>query len=253
MRRIFAYSISLLLWFALSHIDCQAQDTIPIPLKIRIGLEVSGPAIYFSDKNILNAEGYVSVDLNEKRSIMLSAGYLNYKYSQYNYTYLSNGIFIRTGIDLNLLKPDKSLGKYWAGIGFRYGLSRFSSEVPFYQKTDYWGTISSSINKQTNWGHFFELSPGVRAEIFKNFSMGWSVSLRMLIYNGAGKDLRPIYFPGFGNGTKKVSTGISYFIVWSIPYKKINAIIKKEIPEEEEDTNDTGTTTNKQQGTGIRQ
>jgi hypothetical protein len=253
MSRISAYSISLLLLLSCSLIRVHAQDTILIPLKIRIGLELSGPIIYYTDKNILNTEGNVSVDLDEKKSFIVAAGYLDYSYSQYNYTYLNNGFFIRTGIDFNLLKPDKALGKYWAGIGLRYGLSRFNSEVPIYEKGNYWGTTTAAIAKQTNWGHFFEISPGVRAEIFHNISIGWSVSLRFLLHTNTGKDLKPIYFPGFGNGTKTLSTGISYFIVWNIPYKKIKAVIKKEAPEEPEDKGDTGTTGTKQQGTGIRQ
>jgi hypothetical protein len=158
-------------------------------------------------------------------------------------------MFVRTGLDFNLLKPDKAFGKYWAGIGLRYGLSVFNSEVPSFQQENYWGTTSSSIAQKTNWGHFIEASPGVRAEVFRNFSMGWTISLRMLIYTGTGKDLRPIYFPGFGNGGKTFSAGLNYFIVWNIPYKKINVIIKKEVPEE---TEDTGTTGNGQQTTGIR-
>lgn len=124
MRRISAYFISLLLIFFSSLLQALAQDTILIPLKIKIGLEVSGPAIYFSEKNILNTEGYVSVDINEKYSAVLGGGFLNYKYSQYNYEYLNKGIFILAGVDINLLKPEKSMGKYWAGIGLRYGLSR---------------------------------------------------------------------------------------------------------------------------------
>jgi hypothetical protein len=252
MRRTSAYFISLLLILFSSLLQALAQDTILIPLKIKIGLEVSGPAIYFSEKNILNAEGYVSVDMNEKYSAVLGGGFLNYKYSQYNYEYLNNGIFILAGVDINLLKPEKSMGKYWAGIGLRYGLSRFSWEVPSFTQENKWGTTSSSIAKQTNWGHFLQISPGVRAEMFKNFSMGWSVSLRMLLYTGTGKDLRPIFFPGFGNGAKTITTGLNYFIVWNIPYKKINVIRKKEVPEETEETKNPGETGNRQQSPGIR-
>jgi hypothetical protein len=250
MRRTYAYFISLLLILISSLLQIHAQDTILIPLKIKVGIEVTGPAIYLSEKNILNVEGYISADINEKASVVLGAGYLNYKHSQYNYEYLNKGIFIRTGVDFNLLKPEKSLGKYWAGIGLRYGISNFNSEVPSFQQETYWDTTSFSIAKKTNWGHFIEVSPGVRAEVFKNFSIGWTISLRMLLYASTGKDLRSIYFPGFGNGGKTVSTGLNYFIVWNIPYKKINAIIKKEVPEE---TEDTGETDNGQQGTGIRQ
>jgi hypothetical protein len=66
----------------------------------------------------------------------------------------------------------------------------------------------------------------------------------MLLYSGTGKDLKSIYLPGFGDGTKTISTGLSYFIVWNIPYKKINVIQKKEVKEEtdeDEDTNTNGT------------
>jgi hypothetical protein len=83
-----------------SSIQVKAQDTIPITLKIKVGIEVSGPAIYYTDKNILNAEGYVSVDLNEKRSAFLALGYLNYKYSQYNYSYINKGSFVKIGMIL---------------------------------------------------------------------------------------------------------------------------------------------------------
>ncbi len=250
MRRTFAYFISLLLIFFSSLDPIHAQDTILFPLTIKVGFEVSGPVNYLIEKNNLSVEGYISTDINEKAALVVNGGYLNYKYSQYNYNYLNNGTFIKTGVDFNLLKPEKSMGKYWAGIGLRYGLSHFTSEYPSYKHENYWGTVSSSISKMTNWGHFLEVSPGVRAEIFKNFSIGWTISLRMLLYTDTGKDLRPIYFPGYGNVGKTINTGLSYFIVWNIPYKKINVIIKKEVPEEPEDT---GTTGPGQQSTVIRQ
>jgi hypothetical protein len=156
---------------------------------------------------------------------------------------------VRAGVDFNLLSPDKAMGKYWVGIGLRYGLSRFTSEYPTFYKENYWGVTSSSVAKKTDWGHFLEVAPGVRAEILGNISIGWTISLRLLLYTSTGKDFRPIYFPGFGNGGKTVAAGLNYFIVWNIPYKKINVIIKKEVPEE---TEDTGTSGNRQQGTGIR-
>jgi Domain of unknown function (DUF6048) len=261
MLRIFVYSISLLFLSGCILPGANAQDTIPIPLKIKIGLEVSGPAIYYTDKNILNEEGYVSVDLNEKRSVFFAAGYSDYKYSQYNYSYRNHGSFVRLGMDFNLLKADKSLGKYWAGIGLRYGLSRFTTEVPFLEKDNYWGSYITSLGRKTNWAHFVEVSPGVRAELLNHFSIGWAISLRALVYSGTGKNLKPVYFPGFGNGTKTIATGLSYFIVWNIPYKRINAIMKKEAKQEEDNT-DTDTDNsnktnnasgNKTQGNSIRQ
>jgi hypothetical protein len=264
MWKTFAYFISLLFFLNFSLIQVKSQDTISVPLKVRAGIEVSGPAIYYSDKNILNAEGYFSVDLNEKRSVILDAGYLNFKYSQYNYSYLNKGSYLRLGMEFNLLKPDKSQGRYWAGIGLRYGLSRFTSVIPSFQKTDYWGITTSSIAQKTNWGHFLEVAPCVRTEIFNHLSIGWTVSLRLLLYSGTGKDLRPVYLPGFGDGTKTITTGMNYFIVWNIPYKKIQVILKKEVKEETDEDSDTDTNSttgnksikstsgNRQQGTIIK-
>ncbi|HUX55936.1 MAG TPA: DUF6048 family protein [Bacteroidales bacterium] len=236
MRRIFIFFTSLLLILSGTIDQVQAQDTLLIPLKIKVGLEASGPAIYVSDKNILNTEGYIAADLNEKVAGVIGAGYLSYKYSQYNYEYLNKGIFVKAGADFNLLKPEKSLGKYWAGIGLRYGISVFNSEIPSFKHENAWGTRISSVENMRDWGHFIEVSPGVRAEIFRNISIGWTVNIRKLLFLGTGKDLRPVYFPGYGNGSKSFSTGLSYFLVWNIPFKKIKVITKPEVPEESDDT-----------------
>jgi hypothetical protein len=240
MRRIYAYIISVLFTLISMTNPLVAQDTIDFPLKLKIGFEVSGPVEYYTNKNILKTEGFISADLDEKRTVILSAGFVNYKYSQYNYDYLNKGYFLRTGVDFNLLNPEKSQGRYWAGIGFHYGLSRFTSETPSFSQDNYWGTTAGSIPNRSSWGHFLEATPGIKTEIFKNVSIGWSISLRMLLYSGTGKDLRPIYFPGYGSGGKKTSTEISYWLTWNIPFKKIRIITRKPAPEETDEEGDNG-------------
>ncbi|TFG44177.1 MAG: hypothetical protein E4H43_00745 [Bacteroidia bacterium] len=231
MRRISGYFFSLLL--VLQAGSLFAQDTVLFPLKIRAGFDIAGPGIYLSDRNNLNLEGFFSFDKSEKMAFVMEAGYLNYKYSQYNYDYTSKGAFARLGVDFNLLKPEVSLGKYWAGIGLRYGVSLFNSETPSFEYENYWGTVVSSIPPKKAMGHFIEVAPGVKTEIFRNFSMGWTIRLKLLITGGGGKDLRPIYFPGYGNGGRKTTAGISYFLTWNIPYKTKTVITKPEDVEEE--------------------
>jgi len=264
MTRTYLYIISLPVIFycfprtinAQEQKNEEIQDSVTIPLKIRAGIEVSGPVIYFTDKNILNTEGNLSVDLNEKLGVFFGAGYSNYKYSQYNYEYLNKGIFFKAGIDYNLLKPQVSMGKYWAGIGIRYGLSFFTSETPSFRHENYWGTTNSSLDPETSMGHYVELSPGFRAELFRNFTIGWSISLRKLIYPGIRRDIRPIYFAGYGQGGGSFSAGIGYFISWNIPFKKIRVPIKQEEPEEpleeEEETSGNRTNTESQSLGGNR-
>jgi hypothetical protein len=178
-------------------------------------------------------EGYVSFDKSEKMAYVMEVGYSDYKFSQYNYDYTSKGVFARLGVDFNLLKPEVSLGRYWAGIGLRYGISLFSSATPSFQQDNYWGSVTSSIPSKKTMGHFIEVAPGVKTEIFRNFSIGWTIRLKLLISGGGGRDLRPIYLPGYGNGGKQSAAGISYFITWNIPYKTKTVITKPEVIEEE--------------------
>jgi hypothetical protein len=219
MRKISAYIISIVLTMATGFL-ASAQDTIPVIYKIKVGADLFGPVYYIFDHNNLTVEGFISVDIDTNKAVVLETGYKNYKYSQYNYDYLSKGVFFRAGIDFNLLKPPVSEGRYYAGIGLRYGLSIFTDKVPYLKYDNYWGTATDSVPSSTHAAHFVEVSPGLRTELFKNFSIGFTVRLRFLIYSGTSPDLKPIDIPGYGNGTKRFSPGLNYYIIWSIPYKR---------------------------------
>ncbi|MBG0859080.1 MAG: hypothetical protein IQL11_06215, partial [Bacteroidales bacterium] len=108
MWKISVYIISLLILCSPDLLLAQEQpeDSVTIPLKIKAGIDVIGPVIYLTDRNILNTEGFVAVDLNEKYALYAGGGYSDFKYSQYNYSYISRGIYFKVGIDINLLKPE---------------------------------------------------------------------------------------------------------------------------------------------------
>lgn len=237
MKRISAYIISILLLSALS-VTSRGQDTVDVPLKIRVGFEAIGPATYFIDKKTLNFEGNVTIDLSEKMSVMAGGGHTNYSYSQYNYDYTAKGTFIKAGVDFNLMGVEKARGKYFGGVGFHYGLSISSFEVPSFMTQNYWGTVTSSIPETSGSAHFLEITPGVRTEVLRNLSMGWTINIRWLFYKTMKSDLKPLYLPGFGNAGTNLSTGISYFITFNIPYKNKRVIVLPPPPEEpEEETN----------------
>lgn len=219
MRRISAYSISAV--FILLTLYTRAQDTISFPLKIKVGADLVGPVIYLSEKNTMSLEGFVSVDRDTSKAYVMEAGYLSFRYNQYNYSYKSSGGFIKLGVDFNLLSPFVGQGRYYAGLGLRYGLGIFRAEVPYLEHENYWGTATGTVPASVHMAHFIEVSPGARAELFNNLYIGWAVRLRLLVHSGAGKDVKAIYIPGFGNGSKSFSPGINYFLIWSIPYKHL--------------------------------
>ncbi len=218
MQRTYVYFSSLLLLATFSVVS--GQDSIPVPRNIKIGADIYGPLFHVYNNKTLTIEGFISVDVDTNKAVVFEAGYTNYEFSQYNYDYLNHGMFFRAGMDLNMLKPETALGKYYAGVGLKYGLSIFNSQTPFLKQDNYWGTTTGSVATSTNMAHFIEASPGIRCEFFKHFEMGWTVRLRFLIYSNTGKNLKAVYIPGFGNGAKIFSPGINYFLMWSIPYKK---------------------------------
>jgi hypothetical protein len=251
MKKISVYIISLAAALislpVIGQKTVQPIDSVDVPLKVRAGLEISGPVIYLTDKSIMNLEVSVTGDINEKMSVYLGGGYSDYRYSQYNYSFFTKGTFYKAGLDFNLLRPEMSEGKYWAGIGFHYGLSRFTYETPTLKHDNYWGSVSTSLPEQTNWAHYLEVSGGFKAEVFRNFSIGWLVNIRKLLYTGAAEDLRPIYYPGYGAGGRSLTYGLTYFISYNFPFKKIRVAIKPdpvEEPDEDAENVDTGNTRN---------
>jgi hypothetical protein len=219
MKRISVYFISILIIICAHPVS--AQDSIRVPLNIRVGIDLFGPTYYLINPDNLTIEGYAAYEYNSKNSFVFESGYQKFRYSQYNYEYLSDGIFFRAGIDFNLLDPFLAEGKYYAGIGLRYGLSIYNQEVPAFKHDNYWGTGTGSIPSSGHIAHFVEVNPGVRTEIFKNVSIGWNLRLRILIYSGTDKDMKAVSIPGFGNGTKSFSPGINYYIVFNFPYKSV--------------------------------
>jgi hypothetical protein len=224
MKIILKFFISGFLWVIV--VSVSAQDTLNIPLNLRFGIDIANPVISMIKKDISGWEGFVSMDINEKIAGVIEAGNLDFKYSQYNYNYSSNGTFFRMGIDVNSMKPKTALGKYYAGIGLRYGISFFNQEVTGLTHENYWGIATTDINSEKYSAHFIEVLPGIRSEIIKNFSMGWSIKLRMMMYSSTGKDLRPAFLPGFGNGGKTFSQGFNYYLIWQIHYKNKTVVTK---------------------------
>jgi hypothetical protein len=217
--RISGFSISLLL------IACTfpafSQDSIKVPLSIRGGIDIYGPIYNYYHPENRNIEGYLSFDPDLKKTYVLETGYQDFTYSQNNYKFSSNGVFLRLGADFNIIKPFQTEGKYFAGVGLRYGMSLYNTQVPSFSHDNYWGTAASSISTSSHLAHFIEADPGIRTQVMKYVSIGFYVKLRIMIYRGGSKDLKPVNIPGFGNGTKTFSPGINYYISFSIPYKSI--------------------------------
>jgi hypothetical protein len=212
-----------------------SQDTVTVPLHFRAGFDISGPILQLLNNDLVSYGVLASLDLNQAISLNAGIRYTSFSSVDYNYDYSSRGTSAVIGADYNFMKPKTARGKYYAGIGLRYGLSFYSQEASGIKYTNTWGEGESSIPLSHHTGHFIEITPGVRTELFNGVTIGWNLYMRLLISAGAGQDLKPIWMPGYGAATSGMTTGAEYYVSFSIPYKKIKVIIKPKPVEEEEE------------------
>jgi len=213
------------LLFLLAGSSAVAQDTITVPLHFRAGFDISGPLLTFVKKELVSYGVLASVDITEAITLNAGARYSSFHSVRHSYDFSSRGLSMVTGAEYNFLKANVSKGKYYAGIGLRYGLSLYSEEAPVIRYTNTWGEGVSSIPLSRHAGHFLEITPGFRTELFPGVTIGWNLYMRLLISAGAGKDLKPVWMPGYGPATKGMATAAEYYISFSIPYKKRKVII----------------------------
>jgi len=234
--RISGYSFSIFVALLLFPVITSGQDTVNFPLRFGVGasayLPVSSLAGYFPQGVEIN--GYY--EINERFAIAVDGGLSKFENENYNYKYENSGFFFRAGFDYNMLNPVRASGRYFAGGSVKYGFTVYNFNSPSIEYLNYWGNYATSSPQMTKTAHFLEFSPTLTAELFKNVFVGWSIDLRVLLWSGAGDDLRPIDIPGFGNGSKAVSAGMNYYISIRIPYKtKMVIYLKKERQTEEEE------------------
>jgi len=114
-------------------------------------------------------------------------------------------------------RNDYSMGFF--GVRYGFSLNQFSAEniiIP----DPYWGDLNTSITDQSGHNHWIEVVAGIRAEIFKNFFMGWSARGRVMLYKSKFDQMSPYYVPGFGDPAGRASWDINYSIYYKIPVLK---------------------------------
>ena len=218
MKKIYVLFSSLIILTSALYAD--VADSLESRKAIIFGIELSGPVIYTLDNNNQNYEGYIALRMNHKYYLVGEAGYSKYKYEQYNYTSENRGMFIRIGTDINLLKQDAKIGNNFVGIGLRYGLSFFNHETPWYKYENYWGLVESSIPEKNINGHFLQISGGIKAELFDNIFIGWTIRANLMIYQSSGKENKPVFIPGMGGTDGTIEPGISFHLAWQIPLRR---------------------------------
>ena len=224
MARILKISGFLFVSFFLCGLPVlNAQDINPMGSSRSISLGVNlagvGNKIINEGHNVIS---FVSrFNLRETLFLFGEAGFENMDLSLERYNYNSNGSFLRLGVEFDVLDNARGTGNDNLLVGIKYGFAlQEHGASSFTISNGYWDDYIGTISPYALTSHWLELSGGPRAEVFRNFFMSWKIHLRVLAASTNSGSLKPYNIPGFGNGTSRVSPGISYTLEYVFPWNR---------------------------------
>jgi len=127
--------------------------------------------------------------------------------------------YFRLGLNYNVFYRKPHLPGYLTA-GLRYGFSSFNYDVQAPDMTDpNWGHTQIPVNytgvkSNTGW---LEAVLGLRANVYKNFYLGFSVRYRARLHMTQNENSEPYYIPGFGRA-KPTNFGITYNMIYKLPF-----------------------------------
>ncbi len=220
MNRILILNICI---FLILSLNLTGQEKNPQKPGLSLGFDVYGLVNKIFEPSVTENELSLTAGGFKRFYFITEAGVLNMSDKTDYFHYYSNGQFARFGFDYNFYKRKYVGENSIIFIGFRYGIASLNHNANDINIDDaVWGNYhypkdvpSTKVNAQ-----WIEITGGMRIEVFKNFSMGWSIRLRKLNSLTTKKgmeDIKPFIIPGFGDGNSSTAFGFNYSLFYTIP------------------------------------
>jgi len=227
MKHILKFTFSLVVLFS---IVGNAQDSIqkfPERYGLRVGVDLHRLTKSFYDKDYRGLEIVGDYRLTKKFYVAGELGNEEKTVDDDRLNFTTNGSYFKVGFDYNAFENWLDM-ENMIYAGMRVGFSSFDHQVNSYKiyenNGNYYGqTIIAPGEKfsgQT--ASWVEIVGGVKAELFNNLYMGFSVRLNYLISNKEPEGFANLYIPGFNRTYDgKFGAGFNYTLSYFIPiYKK---------------------------------
>ena len=226
MRHTLKYIFSILfVWTSLASF---AQDSIPKKTErygIRVGADLNRLARSFYQKDYRGFEIVGDYRLSKKIFLAGEIGNEDRTEAESQLNYTTNGSYFKVGFDFNAYENWLDMeNMIYAGV--RYSVSTFSQELntyAIYDTNPYFGqTIVTPGQKFDGLtAHWLEVVAGVKAEIFDNLFLGFSVRLNYLASNKKPEGFDNLYIPGFNRTYEgNFGAGFNYTVSYFIPLYK---------------------------------
>ena len=211
-------------------------DTI-VPVKkdrygLRVGVDLYKLTRGLYDKDYKGIEIVGDFRLTKKYYIAAELGFEDKTTDDDRLNSTATGTYIKGGFDYNLYQNWLDMENLIT-IGLRGGFSTFSQQLnsyKIYNAHPYWGELAPiSTNQEFNGlsASWIEVVTGMKAKMFNNVFVGFSIQLKTLVTNKKPDDFDNLYIPGFNrtyNGNFGI--GFNYSVSYLIPLYKKKVVVK---------------------------
>ena len=214
--------------------ELSEADTIPFYNGTYIGVDLYGVGSKLLGGDFLSSE--ISVGVNLKNLFIPTVEFgmgTTDTWSETGIHYKSKlAPYFRIGVDYNTMSKKKEK-KSFLYVGLRYAFTSFKYDVltmpvgddiwgdcignPSLEDDVWGGTLPYSYQGMKGSMQWFEFVLGVNVQIYKNFSMGWSVRMKYKTTASMDEHGSIWYVPGYGK-YKSNSMGITYSLIYKLPY-----------------------------------
>lgn len=231
----FIFSLSLVCVSLLG--NAQTKDTAkvvyPEHYGLRLGVDLHKIARSFYEKDYRGFEAVGDYRLTKRFYLAGELGNENKTVDDDRLNFTTKGTYFKVGFDYNSFENWLDM-ENMIYAGMRYGISSFSQTLnsyTIYDPTNYYGennVISGEKFSGLN-ASWVEVVGGIKAELFNNIYMGFSVRLNYLVSNKKPDGFDNLFIPGYNRTYDgKFGAGFNYTLSYFIPiYKKNKTITEK--------------------------
>lgn len=194
----------------------------PFERQGRVMLDISHPIGSFINPGQYSYEAYFDYNFWKEGFLVVEAGYGGGKINYENLKYKSANAFLRIGVDKSMFTPIYKGDWDMVTVGARYGIGIGQrGDATFIVPNPFGGTTESSVAAKNFISHWFEITLGLRFELFPRVYTGWNARIRFNftpdIFQG---QVSPNFLSGFGQGDQATSFGFNYYIGYALRWQK---------------------------------
>lgn len=221
----------------------EQQNTV-VPAKtnrygVRVGIDLYKLTRALYDKNYKGIEFVGDYRLTKKYFLTAELGNENKTTDDSRLNFTTKGSYLKAGFDYNAYENWLDMENI-ISIGLRYGFSSFNQELnsyKIYNANPYFlevPVIASGEKFNGLTASWIEVVAGIKAKVFNNVFMGFSLRLNRLVSNKKPGNFDNLYIPGFNRTYDgDFGVGFNYTVTYFIPlYKKeVKAVVFPKKPQ----------------------